>query len=346
MYVLVTGGAGYIGCHTVRALQKNNFKVIVLDNLICGHKKIVEETLKVPLIIGDIGNKKLVKSILSGKHPKTNGEKVFAIIHFAAYAYVGESVANPLKYYSNNVKQSISFFEVIVEESYQRKKDKSSHHIPIVFSSSCATYGIPEVLPIIESMKQSPINPYGKTKLIVEEILKDFYSSYDLPSVIFRYFNAAGADPKGDIGENHNPETHLIPLAFDAATKKSKNFKIFGNDYPTFDGTCIRDFIHVMDLAEGHARTLEYLDNNKSQTLNMNIGTGTGTSVLDLVNTFQEVNKIKIPYKFSNRREGDVDRLVSDNTLMKSKLEWAPIKDLRDMCKDGWKWQCNNPKGY
>ena len=344
MYILVTGGAGYIGSHTVRALQQQDFKVIVLDNLIYGHQDIVEKNLKVPFIFGNIGNKELIKKILSGNHPKTNGKKISAIIHFAAYAYVGESVKNPLKYYVNNVKETISFFEEIIKETRERKLSDDSERIPIVFSSSCATYGIPEELPIIESMKQNPINPYGKTKLMIEEILKDFYLSYDLPSIIFRYFNAAGADPKGDLGENHIPETHLIPLAFDAATKKSKNFKIFGNDYPTFDGTCIRDFIHVVDLANAHVKGLKRLLENGGHD-SFNLGTGKGLSVKQVLKSIENITGLEIEIETHPRRLGDPPILIASPLKARNQLGWIPKFSAIDIIvQDAWNWYKNLQK--
>ena len=338
MFILVTGGAGYIGSQTVRALQRENFKVIVLDNLVYGHQDIVEKTLKAPLIKGNIGNKELISKILSGNHPKTNGEKVLAIIHFAAYAYVGESFKNPLKYYENNVKQSISLFEAVIKESQDRKLSKESSQIPIVFSSSCATYGIPEKLPITESMQQKPINPYGRSKLMIEEILKDFYFSYNMPSIIFRYFNAAGADPKGDLGENHNPETHLIPLAFDAATKKSKEFKIFGNDYPTFDGTCIRDFIHVKDLANAHVKGLKKVLESGGHH-SYNLGTGKGLSVKQVLNSIEKVTNLKIDIKNYPRRLGDPPILVASASKAKTELKWVPqFPEIDKIVLHAWQW--------
>ena len=341
MYILVTGGAGYIGSHTVRALQRENFKVVVLDNLVYGHKKIVENILKVPFIEGNIGNKKLISRILSGKHPKTNGEKIMAIIHFAAYAYVGESVSNPLKYYLNNVKQSLSFFEEVINENENRKGSTVSNKIPIVFSSSCATYGIPNKVPIDETLEQKPINPYGKSKLMVEEILKDFYFAYDMPSIIFRYFNAAGADPIGDLGENHDPETHLIPLAFDAATKKSCKFKLFGNDYNTFDGSCIRDFVHVTDISHAHVIGLKKILKVGGQH-SFNLGTGKGLSVLQVLKSIEKVTNLKIEIENNPRRLGDPPILVASSYRALKELNWVPkFSDIDTIVKHAWEWYKN-----
>ncbi|MBO8240547.1 UDP-glucose 4-epimerase GalE [Prochlorococcus marinus XMU1412] len=338
MYILVTGGAGYIGSHTVRALQKENFEVVVLDNLIYGHKKIVENVLKVPLIVGDIGNKELITQILSGKHPKTNGKKIMAVIHFAAFAYVGESVKKPLKYYINNVKKSISFFESIFEESSNRSKGEISRQIPIVFSSTCATYGIPKKLPIIESTEQNPINPYGRSKLMIENILKDLYFSHNIPSMIFRYFNAAGADPKGDIGENHIPETHLIPLAFDALTKEKCKFQLFGNDYQTFDGTCIRDYIHVTDIADAHVKGLIKILNEGGQHI-YNLGTGNGLSVKQVLKSIEKVTNLELNIEIHPRRQGDPPILVASPNKALNELNWKPsYSNIDTIVEHAWKW--------
>ena len=337
MYILVTGGAGYIGSHTVRALQKENFKVVVLDNLIYGHKEIVENILKAPLIIGDIGNKKLIRQILNGKHPKTNGEKIMAIIHFAAYAYVGESVIDPLKYYLNNVQKSISFFEVILQEGY-KKNNKITKTIPIVFSSTCATYGIPSKLPIDESMEQNPINPYGRSKLIIENILKDYYLAYQMPSIIFRYFNAAGADPEGDLGEKHEPETHLIPLAFDALTKEKYKFKLFGDNYKTHDGTCIRDYIHVVDIANAHVKGLIKILNEGGQHV-FNLGTGNGLSVKEVLQSIERVTNLKLNIEIKPRRKGDPPVLVASPNKAFNELNWSPkLSDIDTIVKHAWRW--------
>ena len=339
MYILVTGGAGYIGSHTVRALQREKFKVVVLDNLVYGHKEIVEKILKVPLIIGDIGNKELVKKIISGQHPKTNGEKIMAVVHFAAYAYVGESVIDPLKYYKNNVKESISFFEAVVQESLKRSlcNDKTKL-IPIVFSSSCATYGTPSELPIIETTQQKPINPYGKSKLMVENILQDFYISYKIPSMIFRYFNAAGADPEGDLGENHQPETHLIPLALEAASKQNYRFNLFGDDYNTFDGTCIRDYIHVVDIADAHVKGLLKLLNEEGQYI-YNLGTGKGLSVLQVLNSIEKITKLSINIEKRPRRPGDPPLLIASSDKAFNELNWQPrLSNIDTIVKHAWEW--------
>lgn len=338
MYILVTGGAGYIGCHTVRALQKEGFKVVVLDNLIHGHKEIIEEVLNVPLVIGDIGDTELVSKILSGKHESTNGEEVTAVIHFAAFAYVGESVINPTKYFKNNVANTIYLLDTLLMVSKERKKICSNYQIPIVFSSTCATYGIPDNYPILESTKQKPINPYGESKLIIEKLLIKYSEVYGLSSIIFRYFNAAGADPNGDLGENHLPETHLIPLAFNAAVRKIPYLKIYGDDYPTPDGTCIRDFIHVVDIAEAHVIGLKKIL-KKNGCFIYNLGTGKGLSVREIISTIEKITNLKIETKVEKRREGDPHLLLASPKKAFEELKWFPKNSRIDIIvRDAWKW--------
>ncbi|MDY7016015.1 MAG: UDP-glucose 4-epimerase GalE, partial [Cyanobacteriota bacterium] len=240
--ILVTGGAGYIGSHAVLALQRAGYDVVVLDNLVYGHREIAETALKVELVVGDTGDRALLDTLFSSR-------KVDAVMHFAAYAYVGESVQVPDKYYRNNVVGTLTLLEAMQRAGINK----------FVFSSTCATYGVPQTIPIPETHSQNPINPYGMSKLMVEKILADFDRAYQFKSAIFRYFNAAGADPEGDLGEDHNPETHLIPLTLFAALGKRESISILGTDYPTPDGTCVRDYIHVCDLASAHVLGLEYL---------------------------------------------------------------------------------------
>jgi len=338
MYILVTGGAGYIGCHTVRALQQEGFKVVVLDNLVHGHKEIIENVLEVPLVVGDIGDAELVTKILSGKHESTKGELVSAVVHFAAFAYVGESVINPTKYFKNNVANSIYLLDALIEASKERRKTNANYQIPIVFSSTCATYGIPDKYPILESTKQVPINPYGESKLTIEKLLIKYAEVYGLSSIIFRYFNAAGADPKGDLGENHLPETHLIPLAFDAAVKKIPYLKIFGDDYPTSDGTCIRDFIHVVDIAEAHVIGLKKILKNKGCYI-YNLGTGKGLSVREIISTVEKITNLKIETKVEPRRKGDPHLLLASPKKAFEELNWFPKNSkIEIIVKDAWKW--------
>jgi len=338
MYILVTGGAGYIGCHTVRALQKEGFKVVVLDNLIHGHKEIVEKVLKVPLIIGDIGDTELVTQILNGEHEATKGELVTAVIHFAAFAYVGESVNNPTKYFKNNVANTIYLLDVLIKVSKEREKTHSNYRIPIVFSSTCATYGIPNNYPILESTNQHPINPYGESKLIIEKLLIQYSEVYGLSSMIFRYFNAAGADPRGDLGEKHDPETHLIPLAFDAAVKKIPYLKIYGDNYPTSDGTCVRDFIHVVDIAEAHVIGLKKILKNNGCFI-YNLGTGKGLSVKEIISTVEKITNLKIKTKIELRRKGDPHILLASPEKAFKELNWSPKNsDIDIIVRDAWKW--------
>jgi UDP-glucose 4-epimerase len=246
MTILVTGGAGYIGSHAVRALQRQGLAVVVLDNLVYGHREIVEQVLQIPLVVGQLGDRALLDRLLSGNHPATGGTQIEAVLHFAAYAYVGESVAEPALYYRNNLGDSLILLEALLAEGQRR----GSAPLPLVFSSTCATYGIPDPqhIPIRESCPQKPINPYGRSKWMVEQLLVDFAAAYGLASVIFRYFNAAGADPADGLGEDHTPETHLIPLLLDVMGGRSPYLQIFGDDCPTPDGTCIRDYVHVSDL--------------------------------------------------------------------------------------------------
>ena len=343
MSILVTGGAGYIGSHTVKALKESNLNPIVLDNLVCGHEKIVTERLKVPFIEGEVGDQKLINNLLNGENSFTKESPIEGIIHFAAYAYVGESVINPLKYYKNNVRASLDFLDSIVNYNLNNMKS-----LPIVFSSTCATYGYPQNLPITEENIQEPINPYGWSKFFVERLLKDFGKSYGLKSVIFRYFNAAGADPQSDIGEDHNPETHLTPLIFDVISGKKEILEIFGDDYPTKDGTCIRDYIHVNDLADAHIKGLNFLFNKKNLESKFspeifNLGNGKGYSVKEVIEKAELVIGKKLNYKISKRREGDPPVLISSSKKSEDILNWEPkYKKIEIIIDHAWKWYCKN----
>ncbi len=259
--ILITGGAGYIGSHACLALKHRGYNVIILDNLVYGHRDLVEKVLQVELVVGDTNDRALLDRLFQTYN-------IGAVMHFAAYAYVGESVTEPAKYYRNNVTGTLTLLEAMLAASVKN----------FVFSSTCATYGVPETVPIPEEHPQNPINPYGGTKLMVEKILADFDRAYNLKSVFFRYFNAAGADPSGLLGEDHTPETHLIPLVLFTALGKRKSISIFGTDYPTPDGTCIRDYIHVTDLANAHLLGLEYLLKG-GDTEVFNLGNGSGFSV-------------------------------------------------------------------
>lgn len=334
MNLLVTGGAGYIGSHTVRALQKAGFKPVVLDNLVYGHRRIVEEVLGVPLVVGQVGDRALLDQVLSGEHPACGGEPVQAVLHFAAYAYVGESVQDPAKYYRNNLADSLTLLEALVEPV----RSGAGTAIPIVFSSTCATYGIPDKLPITEDTPQNPINPYGRSKWMVEQLLADFGAAYGLPSVIFRYFNAAGADPAGDLGEDHTPETHLIPLVLEAMAGRRPGVQVYGDDYPTPDGTCIRDYIHVCDLADAHVRGLERLLARGGQSI-YNLGNGTGYSVQQVLDVARQVTHRGFPVHVAARRVGDPPILVASAEKAREELAWDPsYPDLNTIIGHAWIW--------
>jgi UDP-glucose 4-epimerase len=319
--VLVTGGAGYIGSHAVLALQRSGYEVVILDNLVYGHRDIVEQVLKVELIVGDTNDRQLLDNLFSMR-------QIDAVMHFAAYAYVGESVSNPDKYYRNNVVGTLTLLEAMKDASINK----------FVFSSTCATYGIPQQVPIPEDHPQNPINPYGMSKLMVEKILSDFDQAYDFKSVWFRYFNAAGADPEGALGEDHNPETHLIPLTLFAALGKRESLSIFGTDYPTPDGTCVRDYIHVNDLAIAHVLGLEYLIKG-GKTDVFNLGNGNGFSVKEVIETARQVTGRDITAVECDRRPGDPPALVGSGEKARQILGWNPqYSDLNTIISHAWQW--------
>ena len=319
--ILVTGGAGYIGSHAVLALQQAGFTVIVLDNLVYGHRELVENELKAELIVGDIGDRALLDRLLADR-------QIDAVMHFSAYAYVGESVTDPAKYYRNNVVATLTLLEAMVAANIKK----------FIFSSTCATYGIPKSVPIPEDHPQSPINPYGATKLMVERILADFGTAYGLKSVCFRYFNAAGADPNGRLGEDHNPETHLIPLVLLAALGKRESISIFGTDYPTPDGTCIRDYVHVTDLANAHLLGLQYLlEGGENQVFNL--GNGNGFSVKEVIEAAKQVTGQEIKVVECDRRPGDPPVLVGSSEKAKQMLGWqSQYADLQQILTHSWDW--------
>ena len=335
-FVLVTGGAGYIGSHAVRALQQAGYAPVVLDNLIYGHRRIVEEVLKVPLVVGQVGDQALLDQLLSGQHPATDGAPIQAVLHFAAYAYVGESVADPAKYYRNNLGDSLTLLEALKAEGERR----GTSPLPLVFSSTCATYGIPDEdqIPIAETCPQRPINPYGRSKWMVEKIISDFGAAYELPSVIFRYFNAAGADPAGDLGEDHTPETHLIPLVFAAMTGRMPQLQVFGDDYSTPDGSCIRDYIHVADLADAHVLGLQKLLAEGGKHV-FNLGNGTGYSVQQVIETAKAVTSRGVLTHVAPRRAGDPPVLVAAAEHARRELGWRPRhRDLAAIIGHAWTW--------
>jgi UDP-glucose 4-epimerase len=319
--ILVTGGAGYIGSHTVQSLQKAGYGVIILDNLVYGHRELVDNVLKAKLIVGDISDRALLSDIFS-TYP------ISAVIHFAAYAYVGESVMFPAKYYRNNVVGTLTLLEAMIAASVKK----------IVFSSTCATYGVPMSLPITEDHPQRPINPYGISKLTVEKMLADFDGAYGLKSVIFRYFNAAGADPVGRLGEDHSPETHLLPLVLMAALGKREAVSILGNDYPTPDGTCIRDYIHVADLAQAHIQGLDYLLSGNDSDV-FNLGNGGGFSVKEVIEAAREITGKTIEAIACPRRPGDPPILIGSSEKANKVLGWQPqYPNLKDMLLHAWNW--------
>lgn len=319
--ILVTGGAGYIGSHTVLALKQAGYEVLILDNLVYGHRDLVEQVLKVELIQGDTGDRDLLDKLFAT-------HDIDAVMHFSAYAYVGESVSNPAKYYRNNVIGTITLLEAMLAASVNK----------FVFSSTCATYGVPEVVPIPEDHPQNPINPYGATKLMVERILSDFNEAYDFTSVRFRYFNAAGADPSGNLGEDHNPETHLIPLVLQTALGKRESISIFGTDYPTEDGTCVRDYIHVSDLADAHVLGLEYLLKGGDSAF-FNLGNGNGFSVKEVIETARLVTGKEIKAVECDRRPGDPPALIGSAQKARQILGWQPqYTSIKDIMTHAWEW--------
>ena len=318
--ILVTGGAGYIGSHVVLALSQAGYPVVVLDNLDYGHKELIASIPNVELIIGNTIDRPLLDILF-------NNHQIGAVMHFSAYAYVGESVTAPAKYYRNNVVGTLSLLEAMVAAGVDK----------FVFSSTCATYGNPQAIPITEDHPQAPINPYGATKLMVERILQDF-EIYGLNSVCFRYFNAAGANPEGLLGEDHTPETHLIPLTLFAAMGKIPAISVFGTDYDTPDGTCIRDYIHVNDLASAHILGLEYLlAGGKSDRFNL--GNGNGFSVRQVIDTARQVTGKEIKVIEGDRRPGDPAVLVGSGAKAKKVLNWNPqFADLSKIITDAWHW--------
>ncbi|MBW4512681.1 MAG: UDP-glucose 4-epimerase GalE [Scytonematopsis contorta HA4267-MV1] len=319
--ILVTGGAGYIGSHTVLALKRAGYEIVILDNLVYGHRDLVEEVLKVELVVGDTSDRELLDKLFQTR-------QFAAVMHFSAFAYVGESVTDPAKYYRNNVVGTLVLLEAMLAASVKN----------FVFSSTCATYGVPSVVPIPEDHPQNPINPYGASKLMVERILEDFSAAYDLKSVRFRYFNAAGADPSGVLGEDHNPETHLIPLVLQTALGQRDSISVFGTDYPTPDGTCVRDYIHVNDLADAHVLGLEYLLKGGDSAV-FNLGNGSGFSVKEVIETAKQVTGREIPIKECERRAGDPPSLIGSGEKARSILGWNPqYFEIKDIITHAWKW--------
>jgi UDP-glucose 4-epimerase len=318
MAVLVTGGAGYIGSHAAKALSKAGFEPVVLDNLSRGHRDAVRWG---PFVKADVGDQAALR--------RTFREySIDAVMHFAAFAYVGESVQAPGRYFDNNVVNTLRLLEAMREEQVKK----------IVFSSTCATYGQPQEIPISEAHVQRPVNPYGESKLMVERMLYWYSSIYGCASVALRYFNAAGADPDGELGERHEPETHLIPLALSAASGSTGSLDIYGTDYPTPDGTAVRDYLHVNDLAEAHVAALRYLQAGESSDV-FNLGTGAGYSVREVVKMVEQVTGKKVPVRECARRSGDPASLVADASKAARVLNWRPrCSNLEDMIRTAWEW--------
>lgn len=316
--ILVTGGAGYIGSHACKALARAGYTPIAFDNLVYGHRWSVQWG---PLEEGDILDRGRLEEVLKKYKPA-------AVMHFAAYAYVGESVENPGKYYRNNVAGTVNLLEALRDNDIKK----------LIFSSTCATYGVPERNPIPEDHPQDPINPYGASKLMIERVLRDFDAAHGLRSISLRYFNAAGADPDAEIGEDHDPETHLIPLVLDAAAGRRPHITVFGDDYDTPDGTCIRDYIHVTDLADAHLLALKSLENGAASTA-FNLGNGQGFSVNQVISTARRVTDREIPVKTGARRAGDPPQLVGDASRAIAILGWKPrFAALEDIVQTAWKW--------
>lgn len=325
MAILICGGAGYIGSNINKLLSQKGYETIVFDNLVYGHRELVKWGR---FIEGDLSDKKAIDRVFEENH-------IDAVFHFAAYAYVGESVHEPAKYYHNNVTCTLNLLEAMRRHGCNK----------IIFSSTCATYGIPETVPITEDMPQNPINPYGATKLIVERIFKDYATAYGLKFAVLRYFNAAGADPDGEIGEWHQPETHLIPLVLEAAAGARESIQVFGTDYPTPDGTCIRDYIHVYDLATAHLLALEYL-NRGGQSDFFNLGNAKGTSVLEVIDAVKAVTGKDFRVDYAPRRAGDPPMLVGSSEKAVSVLGWEPkYADIESIVSHAWNWYQKLNKG-
>jgi UDP-glucose-4-epimerase GalE len=325
MRILVTGGAGYVGSHAAKLLAETGHQVWIVDNLAEGHRAAVG---KLPLVVADLLDQSTIAELLT-----TN--RIEAVMHFAAFAYVGVSVHEPAKYYHNNIVGTLSLLDAMRAADVRK----------IVFSSTCATYGIPTKVPIREDHPQQPINPYGFTKLAIERALADYGHAYGIGYAALRYFNASGAAADGTIGEDHDPETHLIPLVLQVALGHRADVDIYGTDYPTPDGTCIRDYIHVDDLASAHLLALEKLGDGAA--LKLNLGTGRGASVAEVVELCRSVTGHTIPARAVGRREGDPPELVADPSAAKRALGWeARHTDMREIIESAWRWHKAHPAGY
>jgi len=316
--VLLVGGAGYIGSHTAKYLAQQGFLPVVYDDLSRGHREAVKWG---PLEVGDIADGARLGEVLARHAPR-------AVVHFAAFAYVGESVTEPALYYRNNVAGTLSLLEAMRAAGVRN----------LVFSSSCATYGVPAAVPVVEECPQNPINPYGRSKLMIEQVLADYGPAYDFRAICLRYFNAAGADPDGELGEDHDPEPHLIPLVLEAAAGRQPSISIHGSDYPTRDGTCVRDFIHVTDLAQAHALALRHLLAGGA-SVNLNLGNGAGYSVREVIDAAEKVTGKKIPVTHGPRRPGDPPELVGSAAKARALLGWRPeFASIESIIRTAWAW--------
>jgi len=316
--ILIVGGAGYIGSHVNKFFSLRGYRTVVFDNLVYGHREFVKWG---EFFFGDLAEKEQIRRCF-------REYAIDAVMHFSAFAYVGESVADPAKYYLNNVANTLNLLEAMREFQVRH----------FIFSSTCATYGIPGTVPIPEDHPQKPVNPYGRSKLMIEEILKDYDSAYGIKHINLRYFNAAGADPDTEIGEQHDPETHLIPLAIEAALGRREDIRIFGTDYPTKDGTCIRDYIHVMDLADVHMKALEYVKDRETSD-SFNLGNGTGHSVREVIDTVRRISSRDFRVVEAERRAGDPPVLIGSSQKAITTLGWRPqFADIDMIVETAWRW--------
>jgi len=324
MKVLVTGGAGYIGSHTAKALARAGFEPIVLDNLSMGHESSVRWG---PLVRGDLSDREFVQGVVTA-------HQIEAVIHFAAYAYVGESIRAPRKYFQNNVNNTLNLLGAMLDAGVRR----------IVFSSTCATYGDPQSVPLREDHPQLPVNPYGESKLFVEKVLRWYELAYGLKWVALRYFNVAGADPDGEIGEDHDPETHLVPLAVQVALGLLPALAVYGTDYDTPDGTAIRDYVHVSDIADAHVRALRYLVDG-GRPVALNLGSEIGSSIRQMVSTVERVGGMPVRTRDCPRRPGDPAQLLADASLAVETLDWRhPLSNPQAVVETAWRWHRRSPR--
>lgn len=328
MSILVIGGAGYIGSHTTLSLKERGYEPVIFDSLELGHRKVID-ILKVPFVHGDYGD-------LSAVNRAIKQYDVDAVMHFGAYASVGDSVVDPAKYYESNIGKGLILLRAVLDSGIRN----------FIFSSSAATYGEPQIVPIPEDHPQKTTNPYGETKLMFERILRDYDHAFGLKSVSLRYFNAAGADADGRLGEDHTPELHILPLVIDAALGRRADIKIFGMDWDTRDGSCLRDFVHVYDLADAHIRSLEYLKNGGATTA-YNLGNSYGTTVLEAVAAVEKVSGKKVAVVPAPRRPGDPGRLAASCDRIRAELGWEPkYPDIEIIIRHAYHWRESHPNGY